>query len=350
MSANIIKDEMLDESEIKFEVDADYKEEFLKSIKPTTRKFYTYILQLADEYESLIGKSIFNFSVEDRDEFLVVKYKNKTTFSFQATLSPLKKYVDWCISKNFVTHFENRFASILTKDYEQYINVQATENSYIPLSENRELQKVLANDQDKLIIELLGLGVRGRTKKGNTLEELINFKVSDVNYEDKTISLVSNNDDDKSKEGEIRPLPVDDYTLDLIKRVINQTFYVFGNGFASKPNDAGVYEKTEKGFIINPTEYVFRVPGKNKFGKADHQLFVNRIQRIQNWLGKPYITVSSLYFSAMIDFAKEILDKKGKLEKEDYYKINMNFNFGDTKEKYLFKCREIMKTYLGVEE
>jgi len=52
----------------------------------------------------------------------------------------------------------------------------------------------------------------------------------------------------------------------------------------------------------------------------------------------------------MIDFAKKIKDEKGKLEKEDYFKINKNFNFGDTKEKYLFKTREIMKIYLGVEE
>lgn len=348
MSA-IKMNESLDENEIKFEVDVDYKEEFLESQKPTTRTFYSYILKLADEYEKEIQKSIFDFSVADRDEFLIVKYKNKTTFSFQATLSPLKKYVDWCISKNFVKHFENRFASILTKDYKNYINVQAQENSYISLQENRELQSLLANDQDKSFIELLGLGVRGRTEKGNTLEEMVNLRVKDIDFEQKVLNLTNN-------DGEIRPLTVDDYTLELLKRTINQNFYLNNNGFKTKANENGVYEQTDKGLIINPTEYVFRVPGKNKHSKADYQLIASRIQRIQGWLQKPYLTISNLYFSALVSYAKKLKEEKiargekGNLAKKDYIRINERFNFGENGEKYIFKTKELISSFLGDEE
>ena len=332
-----------DESEdvkVQFEVNADYKEEFLNTLKKSTRKFYSYILKLADEYEKEIGgKSLFDFSIEDRDELLVVKYKNKTISSFQATLSPLKKYVDWCISKNFVIHFQNRFAAILPKDYSQYVNIQATENSYIPKSKVRELEDGLVNYQDKLIIELLSWGVRGRTEKGNTLEEFINLKVTDIQWDKKILYLTSNN-------GELRYLNVDDFTLDLLHKTIESTHYVFGNGYKGKKNDIGTYDKTEKGFVINKTEYVFRVPGKNKFSKIDHQLIANRIQRIQEWVSAPYLNISSLWTSSMIDAAKVIKDEKGELTKEDYISLNEKFNYGSDGEKYLQKSKDVISLYI----
>lgn len=330
--------------EVSFEVDAEYKEAFLEKQVKSTRSFYFYVLKKADEFEVKIGKRIYNFSIDDRDELLNIQYKNKNTFSFQTMLSPLKTYVDFCISKSLVRHNQNIFSTILTSDYSNYVNAQAVENSYISLSQNRGMQKGLVNEQDKLIIEMLGvLGARGRTEKGNTLEELINFKVEDVKFDEKLIYLINN-------DGELRYLDVDDYTLDLIKRTINNHFYIFGNGYKGKPNEDGVYEKTEKGFPINETEYVFRTPGRNKFGKTDYQLFANRIQRIQGFLEKPYLTISNLYFSAIIEYAKGLKAEKGKLEKEDYIRINERFKFGNSGEKYAYKTREIVESYLGDKE
>jgi len=339
MLAEKINGDGLEENEVEFEVDADYKLEFLDTLKNSTRKFYSYILKLADEYEKEIEKPIYNFSISDRDEMLIVKYKNKNTFSFQSTLSPLKNYIDFCISKNLVKHFENRFSAVLPNDYRNYINIQAMENSYISKTKVRELENLLVNEQDKLIIELLSWGVRGRTEKGNTLEELINLKVSDIKYEEKLIYLTNN-------DGEIRYLDVDDFTLDLIKRTINKGFYLFNNGLKGKKNSEGIYEKTDKGFQINETEYVFRIPGKNKYGQIDHQLIANRIQRIQKYTQTPYLNISSLYFSSMIDEAKKIKAKNGILTKEDYIAINQKFAYGENGEIYLHKIKSIMSPYI----
>jgi len=340
MSENIINGTENDE-EIQFEVDSEVKKEFLKDFKSSTRTFYSYVLKQADSYEKEIGKSLFDFNIEDREELLIIKFKNKSSLSFQANLSPIKRYVDFCISRHLVRSNENRFSSILPSDYENYVNVQAQENSYIPKSEIRELEELLTNEQDKLIIELLSWGVRGRTEKGNTLEELINLKVSDVNFEDKTLYLTNN-------DGELRPLDVDDFTLNLIKKTIDKSFYFFNNGFKGTKNEHGEYDKTEKGFQINQTEYVFRVPGKNKFKQADHQLFANRIQRIQTWVERPYLTISAMWFSSMIDYAKSLKEAKGEeLDKKDYIRINERFQFGGTDgEKYLFRTKELLSMYI----
>jgi len=245
--------------------------------------------------------------------------------------------------KNLVKHNENRFAIILTSNYKEYINAQAKENSYISLSESREFQSQLRNYQDRLILELLSLGVRGRTEKGNTLEELVNLKEEDIKWEKKRIYLTKNN------VGEKRWIKVDDYTLDLIKKVIDQDFYVANNGLKTKPNDDGIYETTDRGRIINKTEYVFRIPGKNKHSKVDYQFFASRIQRFQKWLENQYISVSNLYFSAIIEFAKNLKAEKGNLTKDDYIKINERFEFGADGEKYLFKVKQLIGTYLDTE-
>jgi len=339
----ITNDELQTEEKLVFEVDPEVKEEFLEKQLKSTRSYYRYVLQLADDFEVKLGKPIYDFNTEERDELLIVQYKNKNTFAFQSVLSPLKTYVDFCIApKNLVKHNENRFANILTSNYKEYINVQAKENSYISLSECRELQFRLKNYQDRLILELSSLGVRGRTEKGNTLEELVNLKQSDVKWDKKRLYLTKNN-------GELRWIEVDDYTLNLIKKVINEDFYIANNGLKTKPNDDGIYEETDRGRIINPSEYVFRIPGKNKHGKVEYQFFASRIQRMQKWLGNPYISISNLYFSAIIEYAKEEKKKKGELTKEDYIKINERFEFGENGEKYLFKTKELIATYLDDE-
>jgi len=336
----IVEDSQVEEiGEVIFEVDSEVKKEFLEKQLKSTRSFYTYVLKRADEFEAKIGKKMYDFNIEDRDEMLIVQYKNKNIWTFQSALSPLKTYVDFCISKSLVRHNENRFTTILPVDYNDYINDQAKENSYIPLSECREFQKQLANYQDRLIIELLGLGARGRTEKGNTLEELVNLMVKDVKWKTKELRLIKNN-------SEFRYIDVDDYTLELIKNTINETFYVSNNGLKTKKNDDGIYEKTTRGRTINPSEYVFRVPGKTKHGKADYQLFASRIQRMQKWLDKPYLTASNLYFSAIVDYAKRLKDEKGELTRKDYIKINKRFDFGKNGEEYIFKTKELVSMYL----
>lgn len=331
-------DNGLQKEEVVFQVDLEVKKEFLETQKQSTRKFYAYVLKQADEFEQEIGKSIYDLNIEDRDELLIVKYKNKTPGAFQSNLSPLRKYVDFCIYKKLVPSYENRFATILPDDYVNYINVQAMENSYIPKSEIREMQPQLKNSQDKLILELLSWGMRGRTKKGCTLEELVNLKVTDIIKSKKEI-IATNNDGDK------RHIKVDDYTLNLIDIVIFETFYYFNNGYKKKKNDEGIYDKTDRGFVINETEYVFRTPGKNKYGKVDYQLFTQRIQKMQVWLEKPYLTISNLYFSAMIDFAKDLREQKGELTNDDYEDINQIFQFGE-KGQYLYKTKNLINMYI----
>lgn len=324
-----------EENVISFQVDNELKQEFLNRQTKDTKEFYFYILQKADEFEQEIEKKIYDFNIEERNELLLTKYKNKSKGVFQSNLSPLRTYIDYCISKHVVKSNENRFATILTKDYINYINIQAMQNRYISKEEARELQQKIENAQDRLIIELLTWGIRGRTEEGNTHEELINLRVRDVDFINKIITAINN-------DGDIRDVYVDQYTIDLIKEAIYQDEYVCNNGIIKK-------DRKQKTIPINQTEYVFRTPGKNKEGKVDQQLLTRRIQSFQKWLEKPYLTIGNLWFSSLIDFAKKLKEEKGGLSRNDFIRINEVFNYGSTKEQqilYWGKTADLVKPYI----
>ena len=59
------------EDKTAFKVDRGVKEEFLEKQIKSTRKFYLYILQKADEYEHELGKHIYDFNIEERDLSLI---------------------------------------------------------------------------------------------------------------------------------------------------------------------------------------------------------------------------------------------------------------------------------------
>jgi site-specific recombinase XerD len=325
---------MPEEKTIEFKVDRELKQEFLDKQKAGTRETYGYALKRADEMEQELGKKIYDFNFEERDELILTKFKNKSKWVVQSTLSPLKRYIDFCISKNVVRHFENRFSMILTKDYDKYVNVQAQTNIFISKEENRELQKKLVNAQDKLILELIGVyGIRGRTEVGNTHEELINLMTTDVDYQKHILTVVNN--DNKPKP---RYVQVDEYTLDLIKEAIGQETYMCKNGVG-----------TTRDMIINNSIYVFRTPGRNKYDKVDQQLFTRRMQSFQKWLEKPYLTISSLWLSSLIIAAKKIKEENGEITREDYKKLNGIFNYGQNEEQqtlYWVKTRDLIEPYL----
>jgi integrase len=317
--------------QMEFQIDKELKQEFLDKQMKGTRDTYAYVLKKADEFEQELQKAIYDFNFEERDELILTKYKNKSKGVVQSTLSPLKQYINFCIGKHVVRHNQNRFDEIPVSDYEKYVNVQAQKNTYISKEECRELQKRIFNSQDKLILELLTWGIRGRTEAGNTHEELINLTIDDVDFENHILT-VTNNDD------EIRIVRVDEYTIELIKEAIKQETYMCNNGTG-----------TIKVMPINDSEYIFRTPGKNKFGKVDQQLFTRRMQSFQEWLEKPYLTISNLWFSSIIDYAKKIKEEKGEVTREDYIRINEIFRYGENREQqtlYWIKTRDLVEPYL----
>lgn len=327
--------------EFVFNVDNKIKQEFLNTKPTATAHSEAFILRAADEYEDLINKSIYNMTYSELREMIAVQFRNTSVKAIVKNISILKKYIDFCINKNLVIHGENRLATFTVNEAKEFVHRQAVLNKYITKEKLREYQNILYNEQDKLLIELLYIGVRGRTTEDGTLEEVINLTIDDVDEKNNMITLTQNN-------GKHRRIEVEPFTINLIKETYEQEVYIENNG-----------EETFNPRLSKPREikinkvgtYIFRVPGKNKFEKFTPNLLNSRMKRIQKYVDNPYLTYTTLYNSGMIEMAMDIYLKKGEVTKEDFITICDRYNYGSgDPERYWFNVKSLFEQYKEILE
>lgn len=320
-----------------FIVDVDIKQEYLNS-KPTgTARDNGFTLKMVDEHESTIGKSVYNFTIAERNELIAI-FPNKSLGTILKNVSNIKNYIDFCIGKGIVNHYENRFATFTKDDAKPFVSKQAINNKYITLEELKLCIDSLTNYQDQLLIALPYYGVRGRPEKDGTLEEIINLQIrqGSKNHQENTLKLVRNN-------GEIRYIKIPDWLMELVIDTKNQEYYVSNNG---EPI-VGIKGEIKKS-IINPIgDYVFRIPSRNKIDIFSPQIINSRIHRIQDWVGNQYLTISSLYMSGMITALKNIYEIKGELDFEDYVSVADQFDYGSgNPERYVINLKDQIELYI----
>lgn len=322
--------------DIVFNVDSDIKQEYLETKPTDTAKSEAFVLKSADEYEFSEEKPIYNMSYSELYEMIATVFKNTSVRSILKNVSVLKTYIDFCISKNLVIHGENRLALFSAKEAKEFVSKQAMLNKYITKEKLKEYQNILYNEQDKLLIELPFIGVRGRTNKEGTYEEIINLTIDDVDEQNNMLTLTQN-------DGKHRILEVLPSTIELIKDTYEQESYIENNG--EETNNTRLSRPREM-FINKVEHFIFRKPSKNKFEIFDSNILNSRMRRIQTYVDNPYLTYTSLYQSGMLNMAMDIYKEKGEVQKEDYIRICTRFNYGgDNPEKYWFNIRELFDQY-----
>lgn len=321
---------------MEFKVDNSLKQEYLESKPTKTATSDAFVLRSADDFEDIIDKKIYDMSYSELNQMLAMQFKNSSRQSNSKNISILKNYIDFCIDKNIVLHGENRLATFTSEKAKEFVSKSAMTNKYISKEKLREYQNILYNEQDKLLLELLFVGVRGRTTIDGTLEEVINLKIDDVDVENNMLKLTHNN-------GDIRFLEVETSTVKLIQETFEQGFYVENNGEITNNPRVPNPRKT----IVNEFDnLVFRIPGKNKYNKFNPNLLNSRMKKIQKILDNMYITYTSLYMSGMIDMAMNMLKEKECLKKEDYIFICNRYAYGSEPEKYWFQIKALIEEYL----
>jgi hypothetical protein len=322
--------------EIVFKRENEIKREYLNKRLSSTAESDQYILRAADDYEDMINKSIYNMSYSELKEMISMQYKNGSYKAVDKNISILRTYIDFCIKQKLVSHRENRLATFTPDDIKEFVHEQAVISKYINNEQRMKYENILFNEQDKLIIRLLYLGVRGRPTVDNTFEELINLSIDDLNEERRMLSL-------KQNDGRVRRLEIDLNTIELIKDTYKQEVYLENNGEQS--NNLRLTKVRE--IKINKVEnYVFRVPGQDKYEKITSPLVNSRITRMKTWLDNPYLSPTVLYNSGMIGLCFDIYKEKGEVTKEDLIKICDRYNYGAGEpEKYWFNLKSLFEQY-----
>lgn len=309
--------------EIIFNVENEIKQEYLSSKPTATAESDSFVLRLIDEYEELIGKSVYNFSVSELDE-LFSTFKNSSRKTGDKNKSILVTYIKYCISKNLVTHQQNRAEFINVK---KHVSKQALLNKFITKQKMLQYQNILFNPQDQLMIWLPYIGVLGRTIEEGTKEEILNLSIDDI-YPLKNKIVLRQND------GETRELDgIEDFIFDLIKETYEQKLYVENNNEMTNnkrlngiPRQTPINKTGEYGGYNS--RYIFRIPGKNKFERFTPSILNSRMNRIKKYVGNPYLNYTSLYISGMLQMCFDIYNEKGEITNRDFDDVCVRFNYG----------------------
>lgn len=323
---------------LNFDVDNELKKAYFRQKPIDTAKSEYQTFVAVDEYEELLGKSIYNFSFSERDELMMMKFRNTTIGTVVSTISKLKGYIDFCIRQGKVTHMQNIFDTLSKQEAKKFVSKQATEFRFISEDKLIEYQNILENPQDKLLLELPYIGVRGRTTIESTLEEIINLQIKPNSDNVKNCKLELFRNDDTS-----RIIFVSQKTMDLIVETYKCDEYVTDNGKFNENLRGGIRK-----FKINRfKDYVFCAIGIKKFDKLNTTVINSRMQRIKKWCDNDFITIYNLYMSGMINMAMKIYNEKGEITKSDYIDICKRFKYGDKNpEKYYLKVKEDVELYL----
>lgn len=324
--------------DFKFQVDKEVKIDFLHSKPTPTANSNGFVLKKVDDYEACNEKKVYELSISELREMLLMQYGNKSLGTISKNASIIRKYIDKCIEVGLVPHMENRMDALTRNELETLVSQQALDFKYVSPDDLRNNLDELFNPQDRGLIYAIYLGIKGRPTKDGTLEELINLQIDEksIDYKNNILKLEKNN-------GNVRFIQISEYDMDILIEAKNSEEYVSNNGIEN-PRQRGGFRT----IIINKVgNYVFRNTGESKFELMNPVLINSRMQRIQTYVGNPYLTVNSLYMSGMINMALEIKKKNGELTSEDYRNICERFDYGSgDPTKYVQVLKDTVSQYL----
>lgn len=319
-----------------FKVDSEVKQEFLSNKPKNTAKSYGYVLKKVDGHEKLIGVPVYNMTIPQLKEMFFMQFKNPTLNDVSKNASIIRTYIDFCIEKNIVMHYENRMRLLAGKNLKEFVSKFEKENRYIPLEKLRFYQSKLYNAQDVAILEAFYNGIRGRAEEEHSMEELINLRIDENSglFRNNEIELVRN-------DGHRRIIKVSDHTMQIFLDAKRQDTYYSSNGVPDINN------KLKKIFIPKIKNYVFRTPKSKEQSLFKKYLVYNRMEKIKEWVGDSNLTPHTLYISGIIDMAKKIIEKKGEITQTDYELIIERYPYGENIGRKRYSTREIIESYLG---
>ena len=299
----------------KFEIDSANKEDFLRTLNPSTAKTLKGVLLKVDRFEKLIGKSVYDFNLAEVNELIENEFTYKSVATVRTGISYIKKYINYCIEHNLTTL--NPF-EIIT-DYSQYVNKSAMENKYLTYQDVREIEEKLANFNDRCMLELLFNGLKP--------DELVNLKETDIDFAEKSIVATDKKDNVRKIFG------CSDRCFELLKLTISQQSYYLNNGTAQSRKDPNKILRNGLGvrtLRFPESVFVFKIAGGKKIDTPMEQKGLQaRVRVIREWVGNPYITVTNLYHSGILHEAYSMMRDKGvkELDRYEVAQIAGKFNY-----------------------
>lgn len=305
----------------------ELKNRFMEQYPDSTKMAYEIIFRKTAKTEEQLGKDLCNFNFSEIDG-LLYSIGAKTVESLVSAVSVLSGYTDFCILEGYVPTKMNYYRQFTDKELlKKYLNRFAVKNMYLKNKQELQLIKnICDNAQDEVVFALLWEGVMGEG-----LEELVNLKIEDVDFENNRIHIEGKHE---------RIITVEQDTIDSIQDAIEERFYIRKNETNGDSN-----------MLLNITPYVIRpVVRKITDKKVKPGVIRNRIMRIAELYDNPYITPTNIQRSGMIYYIKKMMQEKGyktfkEVESGDLKPILIRYGYDYTPQN-VFKIRLRFKDYI----
>lgn len=280
----------------------EFKKRFLEQYPEETAKFYASVLAKAYTYEKFLEKDMAAFNVDEIKSWLL-SLDATTLASLTTSVSVARQYTNFAIKERFVDKLINDYDMFDRKTLRQYVSKIAEKKRYISKEEFDKFVDSIYNASDAVIFQLLWEGV-----KGENTEEIRNLRPEDVDAENRILTL-------RRDDGTTRQVKVSDKLIQLIFDAYNEEKYYNNNGMSTQPKCTFTY--------LPNTGYVVRPAGRNKTGRIDDQIIQRRVRLLARALGNPFLTITNIWLSGMIEYAKQYMKEKGltSLSMNDYKEI-----------------------------
>lgn len=147
------------------------------------KDYFDLFFNKSEPYENELDKDLSNFSFEEIEDM----YKRLNIVSIERLRSYhaiYSGYSAWCLSERLITDNQNHYTEIQNNELKKYANKLALDSKIISREQLLHLINHIRNPREQfMMIALFEIG------KSKDFQELINAKFSDINIEQKTISL-----------------------------------------------------------------------------------------------------------------------------------------------------------------
>lgn len=284
----------------------EIKEKFLERYDNSTHVTYARIFLHSFPIESKLNKDLYDFNIDEIAD-LIYSLNPSTKAAARSSISIIRTYIDWAISrrKNNI----NPLDSVLPDWHQRFID-----ESDMPFLTKRQIDETIEqtiNYQSAVIISLLFEGVGGKE-----ISELRNLKLEHVNQDTNEIILFND-------EGQSRTISVSEQCIKLIIGAYNQQEFYKSNGEIDPNAKANsTVELIDCGYIIKAARL-----NTDTNGPVKPHLIYQRLINLSKIFEIDHLSkVKAIQQSGMIWMAKNLLEKDGVLEKEQYIQICKQFN------------------------
>lgn len=285
------------------------KLDYLKTFEnEATRETLKYLFYKTYSTENAFGKDLCNFSIEEIGK--AIQATDPLNVSSAKTKGRvLSSYITWCMDNGYSDHVG--IHPMKGIDPSWYESLTFNKKLYLTEDDIRELiDHQLVNPQDWATLVLLFEGVLG-----HDLSEMLNLTRKDINFDTGELKLR----DDKYGE---RTLTLSETNREYILRVLNSALEE-----KQYQQKNGTSESRTPVVPLVDNDFVIRSAARRTISadRADKHTVYRRLTTISDMFDIPYLTAKNIEKSGMLRMARDLYERDGELDTEQFREIAQKF-------------------------